>query len=143
MTDMWIKIILPGMNAIVGSLQGRVTEESFEGKGETLQGQINSYITRGRMFKLYDPIQLHPVPSPTGTSTMTVPLIQALEPAVTEAFIWVNGSQVQWWAPIECDSKWQQIIDQSIHGIAVPEAGVEIDEPDEDGGSNIIHMPGR
>lgn len=147
MPDMWIKLVFPGTNAIMGSLQGRVCEESFDSddwdEGMTLTEMLNKAVYSKAVFKLFDPIQLHPVPSPQGTSTMTIPLIQALEPHVTQDFLWVNGDQVQWWAPFEVDEKWQQIVDQSIHGVSVPPPGLEIDEPDEEGGSNIIHLPGR
>ena len=146
MSDMWIKLVLTGMNAIIGSLQGRISADSIsfsDGIERSLPDQLNLAIRSKQMIKLFDPIQLHPVPSPSGTSTMTIPLIQALEPKITEEFIWINAGQIQWWGEMECDEKWQQIVDQSIHGVAVPEAGMEIDEPEDDGGSNIIHLPGR
>ncbi len=141
--ELWVKIVLPGMDAIRSSLQGRVTEESFDlnslvfDRPLTLEEALNKTVAVGLPFKLFDPIQLLPHVMNGQIGTVTLPLIQALEPAVSTNYIWVSGAQIQWWAPLENDSKWQAVVSQTIHGIAI--AGSEDMPPEvEERGGRII-----
>jgi len=132
--ELWVKVILPGMDAIRSGLQGRVTIDSFPvGSCGTLEEEMNAAVRTGLTFKLFDPIQLMPHMVNGQIGTATIPLIQALEPAVSTEYIWVNGGQVQWWAPLENDSRWQAIVSQTIHGIEIAGSGdmpPEMEEPE-------------
>lgn len=130
--DFWIKIILPGMDAVLGSLQGRITTDSFPNtsRGIALDECLNKAIEEGSSFKLYDPIQLRPHTTEQGqVGTMTIPLIQALAPTVQTEYIWVNGQSVQWWAPLEVDERWERIVSESIHGITLANGNEEVPDP--------------
>lgn len=146
MTEIWIKVVLPGMDAVRSSLQGRVTEESFVDcslnpvtmNEAQLAVAMNTAISEGKPIKLFDPIQLLPHMVNGQIGTVTLPLIQALEPAVSTNYLWVSAGQIQWWAPLENDSKWQSIVAQTIHGLTIAGSEDMPPDPEPEEGSRII-----
>lgn len=131
MSDQWIKIALVGINPLMGgTLHGLIPD--FE------EERFNEDLWNGKPVKLYNPIQLQPVPQMDGTMAQTaVNLIKSVQPKLENDYITLNPNSIAWWGLVEEDGDWSQVVAGCIHGIATA-SPQDLNDLDQEGGSVIL-----
>lgn len=142
-TEKWVKLGLIAADPQFGTLQGKITEESF-GRETKISCSIEQYframVDSGSTFELFDPIILKMGRTQDGTPALgTAALVKdddVLIPTEGDS-IMINSKSVLWYAWIdENDQQWQQIVATTISGIDIaPGGNLGLDD-------DIIRFPG-
>ncbi len=144
--EKWVKLGLVAADPQFGTLQGKITDESFDAFGEAvkagnLEQKLKKTTAAGGVFELFDPIILKMARTQDGMPALgTVALVKdddtALIPTLGDSIL-INSKNVLWWAWIdENDQQWQQIVASTISGIDIaPGGNLGL-------GDDIIRFPG-
>lgn len=143
-SEKWIKLGLVAADPQYGTLQGKITEESFDPrdgvKADSLESQFKSAINHGDAFELFDPIIFSIARTEEGPAIGTIALAKDSDATIVSTIgdsIMVNSRNILLWSWIdETDEQWQQIVATTISGIDIARGG------NLDLGDDIIKFPG-
>lgn len=120
--EMWIKIGLPGADPQLGTLQGRVSKESFkEGSADRdLSLALDSAMESGTPFKLFDPIIFRAQKDPsTGNIMLGALALADSMPDIEGNCLRMNPTNILWWAILQDTENWKNVVASTIHRIEI------------------------
>lgn len=127
--EIWIKIGLPGADPQLGTLQGRVCQESFREFDfeDDLLGNLDQALTGRVPFKLFDPIIFRAQRDQQGNVLLGALNLSESMPTIEGKFLNMNPANMLWWAQIEETENWKNVVASAIHHIEIASGG---DVPD-------------
>jgi hypothetical protein len=130
--EIWIKIGLPGADPQLGTLQGRVSQESFT--NDTVcefdpVERLNDAVQNHKPVKLFDPIVFRAQRDQQGNVLLgALNLVESM-PTIDGKFININPANVLWWAQLEDTENWKNVVASTIHHIEITGGNVDFDGP--------------
>jgi len=129
MKEVWVKIGLTGADPQLGTLQGRLTEESFDQAIITLDvfTSFNKAIEKQSPVKLFDPIIFRAQRTTNNEVLLgALPLAETM-PVIEDNFIILNPANILWWASLEETEDWKRVVTTAIHHIELASGGEDLD----------------
>lgn len=115
--EIWIKIGLVGTDPQLGTLQGRINSESF---GNVViddpVDRLNKAITQHTPIKLFDPIIFRAQRQGNEIMLGALALSKSM-PVIEGSWLFLNPTNILWWAPLEETENWKDVVASTIHGI--------------------------
>jgi hypothetical protein len=138
--EIWIKIGLPGADPQLGTLQGRICDESvmyrdgFDidpaiGTTRSLEWALDEAIKHQRPIKLFDPIIFRAQRDQQGNVLLgALNLVESM-PNIEGKHITLNPANILWWAQLEDTENWKNVVASTIHHIEITGGNVDFDDP--------------
>jgi len=129
MQEIWIKIGLVGADPQLGTLQGRVTTESFFDPtytGFDLHELINRAIHERSPFKLFDPIIFRAQRQTSGDIMLGALSLAQSMPAIEGKHLNINPANIMWWAPLGKNSDWEQVVISTLTGLDLASGNLKL-----------------
>lgn len=124
MKDIWVKIGLVGADPQLGTLQGRVDLTSFENStdkenytADEIRVLLNQAIHSRIPFRLFDPIIFRAQRQQSGDIMLGALPLATTMPVIESKYLYVNPSNIMWWAFIGQSADWDQVVASTLTGL--------------------------
>jgi hypothetical protein len=138
--DIWVKIGLPGADPQLGTLQGRICDESITyrdsfdldpvvGYTKSFEWALDDAIYHQKPIRLFDPIIFRAQRDQQGNVLLgALNLVESM-PNIEGKYITLNPSNILWWAKLEETENWKNVVASTIHHIEITGSDVDFGSP--------------